>query len=194
MSMTLLYGASSGVLHAVTGPDHLLSLGPVAVQQQGGSWRVGAAWGLGHAVGTLALALPLILMAELMELSLWAAWGQRLAGAALIVMALYGLRRLQVAPHGSAASLKAAMGVGFIHGLTGAGSLVLVLPVLVAGSPPSSLAFLLAFGAGSTAAMAAFTTLLARVGSKMPAGIVSRVQRIVCGAAIALGAYWLAFS
>lgn len=49
MTAAILYGAGSGALYAVTGPDHVLSLGPVALRRKRGSFRVGLAWGVGPA-------------------------------------------------------------------------------------------------------------------------------------------------
>ncbi len=58
--MGLLVAArlGSGALHAVTGPDHVLSLAPLAVAQERRlAWRIGLGWGLGHAVRTLLVGL-----------------------------------------------------------------------------------------------------------------------------------------
>ena len=79
MTLALLYGASSGALHAVSGPDHLLSLGPAALAAPRGSFRVGLVWGLGHALGTLVLSVPLLVLAELVPLEAFASVSERLA-------------------------------------------------------------------------------------------------------------------
>src|SRR6187551_208000 len=87
MTAAILTGASSGALHAVTGPDHVLSLGPVALQQPKGSARVGLFWGLGHAFGTLLLCVPLLLLSRVLHQPGIAALGDRLAGLALLATA-----------------------------------------------------------------------------------------------------------
>jgi hypothetical protein len=46
VTTALLYGASSGALHAVTGPDHLLALGPVVLKRPNRSFAVGLSWGV----------------------------------------------------------------------------------------------------------------------------------------------------
>jgi len=45
-------GLGSGALHALSGPDHLLGVAPHAVGRRRGAWRVGVAWGAGHAAAT----------------------------------------------------------------------------------------------------------------------------------------------
>jgi hypothetical protein len=70
MTSTVLFGASSGALHAVTGPDHVLSLGPIVLGSRRSPWRVGLCWGLGHAVGTLLLSLPFLWLSHAVQLPL----------------------------------------------------------------------------------------------------------------------------
>jgi hypothetical protein len=46
--------------------------------------------------------------------------------------------------------------MGMLHGLAGTGALVIALPLAAAESAPVALAYLVAFGLGTTAAMAVF--------------------------------------
>ena len=188
----MLFGASSGALHAVTGPDHVLSLGPMAIGARRSSWRLGARWGVGHAVGTLLLCVPVLWLAQHAQLPWLASLGDRLAGVALLATALVSF--FQVRRQGSMAGDAAgrnAVAVGFIHGLTGAASLLLVVPVLAGGSLAASLVFLLAFAVGSTAGMAALTSLLARLGTRLDASRARSARYLACVASAALGSLWL---
>jgi nickel/cobalt exporter len=190
MGIAMLYGAGSGALHAVTGPDHLLSLGPAALRHPQAPFRVGLAWGAGHGLGTLLLALPALWFAQAVHLPTFAAWGERLAGAALVAMALWSMFSWR-AGEASAESARSPALVGFVHGITGAGGLLLMLPVLVSGSPTRVLAFLATFVLGSTLAMALFTSLLARVGSKLGRRVIQRAQWLLMLTSLAVGAVWL---
>lgn len=190
MATALLLGAGSGALHAVTGPDHVLSLGPVALRRTRGSWRVGMAWGLGHALGTLVLAVPALVVAGLVHVPALAAWGDRLAGVALIGTAAWSWRAMRRRAEGEPDGRNPVL-VGLVHGMTGAGSLVLVLPVLLTGSTGRSLAFLVAFAVGSTLAMAGLTAAIARVGARLEGRVVARLQRAMVAASLALGAAWV---
>jgi len=192
MTIALLSGVSSGALHAITGPDHLLSLGPVALRSPRRAGRVGLTWGLGHALGTLLLSLPLLLMAQLAHAELLAAYGNRLAGLALLVTAglsLQGARR-----HASQGVIEARspLWVGLVHGVTGAGALVLLLPNVLSGSAARSLVYLLAFALGSTLVMGLLTSLVGRFGTALSAAAIARLQRALLMAAALLGVAWLA--
>lgn len=191
MTVALLYGASSGALHAVTGPDHLLCLSPAALEQPKASWRIGLAWGAGHALGTLLLAVPLLALAHTVHVPSLATWGEHLAGAALLATSLVTLRTLHARSSQAQAPLRSPGLVGLVHGVTGAGSLVLVLPVIVTGSLERALAFLAAFAIGSTLAMAGLTGAIAKLGTQLEPGAVAQAQRALALAALALGVYWL---
>lgn len=192
MTLALIYGAGSGALHALTGPDHVLSLGPLALRRPHDSLRVGLHWGVGHAFGTLLLALPALLLAELIDLERLAEHGTRIAGVALMATAVLSLLSLLRA-HGRASSLesRSPLVVGVVHGLTGAASLLLVLPMIASGSTALTLSFLLAFGLGSAFAMAGLTFAIARVGQSLRAENVRRAQWALTGAGVAVGALFL---
>ena len=192
MTVALLYGAGSGALHAVTGPDHVLCLSPAALEQPKASWRIGLAWGAGHAIGTLLLAVPLLVLAHVVHVPSLAAWGEQLAGAALLATGLMTLRSLRAGAHDPAPrSLRSPLAVGLVHGVTGAGSLVLVLPVIVSGSLERALLFLAAFALGSTLAMAGLTSAIAKLGQRLEPRTIAHAQRALAIGAIALGAWWL---
>lgn len=193
MTGSMLFGASSGALHAVTGPDHVLSLGPMVLDARRSPWRIGLSWGLGHAIGTLLLALPVLWLTQAVHLPWLATVGDKLAGVAL--MATAGWSFYQSRGH-TATSVRLPFGgsatlVGLVHGLTGAASLMLVVPMLASGSRLASVAFLFAFALGSTLGMAALTCLLARLGSRLAPPVVRRSRLLLCGASAALGLFWL---
>jgi hypothetical protein len=157
-------------------------------------WRVGAHWGLGHAAGTLLLSLPVLCFAQALHLPLLAAVGDRLAGVALVATAAWSyFQARRDAAAGSAAAGRNAIWVGFIHGLTGAASLLLILPMVAAGSRLMSVAFLCAFAVGSTLGMAALTALLARVGAHLDPRMVRRSRQLLCAASAVLGLVWVFF-
>jgi nickel/cobalt transporter (NicO) family protein len=194
MTSAVLFGASSGALHAVTGPDHVLSLGPIVLGSRRSPWRIGLAWGLGHAVGTLLLSLPVLLLSQAVHLPLLASFGDRLAGLALLATAgwsFYQARSQATVARAGPGLQESALLVGFVHGLTGAASLMMVVPMLISGSRLGSLVFLLAFAAGSTLGMAALTAVLARLGATLDPRVAARSRALLCAASAALGLFWL---
>lgn len=189
MALALLYGAGSGALHAVTGPDHVLSLGPAALAQPRRSFEIGLRWGVGHALGTLLLGLPLLFVARLVELESLARFGDRLSALALIAMgawSFWSLRRPTA--HGATSDGRSPLLIGLVHGIGGAGSLMLFLPSLVTGSTGQSALFLLSFAFGSTLAMAGLTSTVARLGSRIARAAIPRAQRGLSSLSVAVGA------
>lgn len=205
-----MMGASSGALHAVTGPDHVLSLGPLVLDRRRAPWRIGLSWGIGHAIGTVLLALPVMWLTHSVHLPWLAAAGERVAGLALLLTAAWSYHQarahaLSVARAASAASSeggatgeapvralgRGALLVGMVHGLTGAASLMLMVPMLASGSRLASVVFLFAFALGSTLGMALLTSVLARVGAKLAPHVLARSRGLACAASGALGLFWL---
>lgn len=194
MTTAVLMGVGAGALHAVTGPDHVLSVGPVAVRAQK-PWRVGLRWGLGHAVGTLALALPVLAFSTLFDLEHFAAWGERIAGLALVLMAASAWRQLRRPSEHAEANAHDAdrtTAVGFVHGITGGASLMLALPVVLGTSTTNAAAWLVAFGVGSTVAMAMLASAVSRWGKQLSSTTEQRLQYAMCGLSALLGVAWLA--
>jgi nickel/cobalt transporter (NicO) family protein len=195
-----LAGLGSGAIHALSGPDHLLGVAPHALRRGRGAWRVGLAWGIGHAAGTLAAWVALLTAAAAVRFEEIERWAERGAGLALVavgVLGLLALRRARLNPASAApaaAGLAPFVAVGAVHGATGAAALVLV--VLGAASPGlERLVYMAGFSAGSTAAMVALAMALARAaGSPRLAAALPKVSPIAAGASIAIGLGWLALA
>lgn len=49
--LTLLAGLVAGILHVLTGPDHLATVGTLAIEERWRSWVTGLVWGVGHTSG-----------------------------------------------------------------------------------------------------------------------------------------------
>lgn len=191
MSAAILYGASSGALHAVTGPDHVLSLGPQALRARRSALRVGLVWGLGHGIGTLLLSIPLLVLSRSVDAARFASLGDRVAGAVLVGSGLFALWSASRTRTDGGVELKSPLGVGFVHGVTGAGSLTLILPAVTSADLTRSTLFMVAFAIGSTLSMGALTTLIGRAGERVEAGQVRTFQRLFALGAVALGVSWL---
>jgi hypothetical protein len=195
-----LLGIGSGALHALSGPDHLLGVAPHAVGRRTGAWRVGLAWGAGHAAGTVAASSVLLSAAAAMQIAHVERWAERGAGFALVavgVLGLLALRRARLDPARSPAAaapggLFASAGMGLLHGALGAAALVLVIAGAAAPGVERWL-FLAGFSLGSTIAMALLTAGLARaVRAPRLAAWIPRVAPVTSAASIALGVAWVA--
>jgi hypothetical protein len=190
-------GLGSGALHALSGPDHLLSLVPLSVGRRQGAWRVGLAWGLGHAAGTLAAAAVLLVALSAVRLDVVGVWAERMAGGALVAMGVANVVALRRARGGaasaSAPARSAVLVVGLVHGLTGAAALLLLLPA-ASGPGLHQALYLGGFSAGSTAAMAALTSAVASLSrsGRLGGTLWRRVPAVASAASIAVGLVWAA--
>lgn len=192
MGFVALTGMGSGALHALAGPDHLISLAPLSVSRRRGAWRIGLLWGAGHALGSLAAAVVMMVAVSAAELEGIDRWAEALAGVALIGMGVIGLRR-RISFEDEASVSRGVFAVGLLHGVTGAAGLMLLLPGIVSGELLHRAVFLGGFSLGSTVAMAALTAgiaLLAR-GRRVPAAVLTRVPKIASGGSILLGGAWV---
>jgi len=180
-------GLVAGFLHVFAGADHLAALAPLSLQARRRAWAVGLRWGLGHASGVLVIAGLAFGLRQVVHLEALAGWGERLVGATLILLGLWGLRsffreRLHAHPHhhegddhvhfhvhraGEAhdgarahAHVHAAFWVGTLHGLAGTAHLVGILPSLALPSAGQTAGYLGSFAAGTLAAMTAFAAAI----------------------------------
>jgi nickel/cobalt transporter (NicO) family protein len=185
-------GLASGALHAVSGPDHVAGLAPLALLRQRAAWRIGLVWGAGHALGTaLAGGLLTALLASA-QLEAAELWGERVAGLALVGLGLVGLLRRASAHAASPPRARGVLVVGVVHGATGAAGLLLLAPAVLSGSMAQALGYLGGFAAGSTLAMSALTALLATAGRAAGAARVTGcLARAASGLSVAIGAFWL---
>jgi nickel/cobalt transporter (NicO) family protein len=189
MHVALVIGTVAGAVHAIAGPDHVVSLVPLSLgDRERRGWRVGGLWGAGHAVGTAAGVVALWLLARSLELELAAVWGDRLAGLALVAMGLFGLHRWRALraealtrPDATHPSLL----LGLLHGTLGAAGVLLIVPASFSASPFVFAAWLVGFAGGSTLAMAAMTAALSGTARRASRERLVRVLPIA-GAAAAL--------
>jgi sulfite exporter TauE/SafE len=143
-----------------------------------------------------------------------APWIERLVGLTLIVVGIAALvRALRVHghrhDHGGVAHWhlhshrrsedhdhvhQAALGMGMLHGLAGSGALVIALPLAVTESAPLALGFLLAFGVGTTIAMAAFGVAagwaVRGAGHRSPR-LVRATASVAALTSVVVGAWWV---
>jgi hypothetical protein len=214
--LTALTGALAGLIHVVTGPDHLAAVGPLAVEGRSRGWVAGWTWGIGHSSGVVVVAVLAVLLRDLLPpIDTISAWSERLVGAALVVVGFWALRRsarVQPAPHVHGTSTHdhihvqagprwmrrmghahASFCLGVLHGVAGSSHFVGVVPALALHTRMAALTYIAAFAVGSVAAMTAFAAIAGRVGGG--AAPHSRTHRATMAtasvAAIITGAVWL---
>jgi hypothetical protein len=175
-------GLIAGAIHVFTGPDHLAALAPLSLQARRRAWSVGMRWGLGHSAGVLVVAAVAFAFRSAVHLERLGGWGERLVGATLIVLGLWGFRslfkqRLHAHPHehdgaehvhfhvhgarpDAHVHTHAAFLVGTLHGLAGTSHLLGVLPSLALPTWRHTAGYLATFAAGTIAAMTLFAAVV----------------------------------
>jgi nitrile hydratase accessory protein len=170
------FGALLGMRHALE-PDHLVAISTLMTGERSSAkaaW-LGACWGLGHTVTLLTTGALLVVLeaqmpaiaAQLFELSvvmLLIGFGARAiyqGAGGRRPRATHSHRRVGAASliQVDRATLARPLLVGAVHGLAGSGALT-ALVVTTLPSTVTRLAYLMLFGVGSTAAMAALSGLL----------------------------------
>jgi hypothetical protein len=90
--ITFLAGIAAGLVHVLTGPDHLAAVTPLAASGPRRSARAGMQWGLGHTGGVILIAVLALLLRGVLPIEALAHWSERLVGVVLIAIGVWGLR------------------------------------------------------------------------------------------------------
>ena len=219
LSLSVLGGLAAGALHVVSGPDHLAALAPLAVHDRGRALRVGAAWGMGHGTGVVALGLLGQLLRESIDIQLISAWSEFLVGFLLVGMGTWAVRaalRLDLHAHahthddgtGTHSHLHvhtrdgahdasahrghthAAFLVGTLHGSAGGGHLLGVLPSL-AMSPQEAALYLTCYLIAAVAAMSSVGLVLGFAARRGSPRLVRGMLLTSALAAVLIGIWWI---
>jgi high-affinity nickel permease len=214
VSTLLITALLLGAAHSFA-PDHLAAIGVFVSRRP--QWRralaIGARWGVGHSLVVLLVGGALVLTGWRFPETL-APWVERIVGVTLVAIGIGALvRALRVHAHRhdhdgvahwhlhshrrSEAHdhvHRAALGMGMLHGLAGTGALVIALPLAAAESMPLALGYLLAFGIGTTLAMAAFGVaagwVIRGAGRPSPA-LVRATSSVAALASMVVGVWWV---
>jgi hypothetical protein len=201
-----LVGVMAGVVHVLSGPDHLAAIAPYAVADKARSWRTGVRWGLGHSAGVLGVGFLVLVARHALPIEALSGHGELGVGFALLAIGVWGIRAARLR-HDHAAHPRhhrhghshgrAAFAVGTLHGLAGSSHLLGILPALALPSDAMAGAYLLCFGMGSVAAMGTFASLVAWIAGR-PTASGAGAQRALLGLssviATAVGSFWIVSS
>lgn len=93
MILPLIGGASAGLIHVLSGPDHMAAIAPLASDGRKRFWATGALWGLGHSSGVFVVGLVALTFRSWLPIDALSSWSERIVGVVLIAIGLWGLRR-----------------------------------------------------------------------------------------------------
>jgi hypothetical protein len=159
MFAATLAGLTAGLIHVLSGPDHLAAVAPLA-NGRGRAWYAGFLWGLGHSGGVFAVALLALAVRGALPLEALSSWSERLVGVALVGIGLWGFTRVIRGPIHSHVHVRAAAAVGVLHGVAGSSHFLGVLPALALPDVAASFGYLAGFALGTVAGMSGFAGAL----------------------------------
>ena len=229
--LAILTGLVAGVIHVVSGPDHMAAVLPFAVDAPKRSLRLGLLWGVGHGLGVVVLGLIFVAFRQVATVEWISHASELLVGALLVVLGVWALYRSRVVvvhhhPHDHSSEHPtdqpeggnghthphvhfndptvddarhskdgrhqrhhhSTMGFGFIHGLAGAGHLVVASPI-VALTPMAAALYLGSYLLGGIGAMTAFAYLAGRL-VRRPSWIPAALQ-IAGVSSVVVGVVWM---
>ena len=214
--LTLLTGAAAGLVHVLSGPDHLAAVAPLAADERRRGWLAGCTWGLGHAAGVVVVAVLAVLVRDMLpSIDVVSAWGERIVGAALIGIGLWAFRRsarIQHAPHTHGhvshdhlhvqagpgwirrlGHAHASFCMGVLHGVAGSSHFFGVLPALALPSRTDALMYIAAFGVGTVVAMTAFAAAVGLIGvsARRNTQLHRAMMAVAAVLAMVVGGVWL---
>jgi hypothetical protein len=188
-----IVGLAAGLLHVVSGPDHLAAVAPLAASRASGRWRTGLQWGLGHTAGVLGVGLLLIPFRELLPIATISAYSERLVGLALLGVGLWGFLQAYSPRLHSHPTGRASFAMGALHGVAGSSHLFGVLPALALPTRTAALWYLAGFGAGAVIAMTIFAAMIGGISVRASRpGPGARHVLYACSlCAVVVGGFWL---
>lgn len=203
--MTALFtGLFAGLLHVVSGPDHIAAVAPLAVKRKRPDWQLGMLWGIGHSLGVVVIGCMALLMREALEIESIASGSERMIALLLIAMGAWGIHRSVSRRSGNQALgqahshphvNKASLGIGLLHGVAGGAHLLAVLPVIAFPSVTEVLIYLGAYGFGTILAMGLVSLAVGSVARSVSlrfgdAGF-ARLTVLCSVATLVAGGFWL---
>jgi hypothetical protein len=197
MMFAIAAGFAAGLLHVLSGPDHLAAVAPLAAARGANEWRAGLRWGLGHTTGVVLIGVLLIAFRGMLPIDAISTHSERLVGVALIVVGawtLYRARHGHHHEHERFASTRASFAMGTLHGLAGSSHFFGVLPALALPTQAAAIVYLAGFGIAAVVGMSVFAAAVS--GIALMAGTrglhAYRGVLYVCSAsAFLVGGLWL---
>ena len=203
--MTALFtGLFAGLLHVVSGRDHVAAVAPLAVKRKRPDWQLGMLWGIGHSVGVVVIGCLALLMREALAIESIASGSERAIALLLIAMGAWGIhrsvgrRRANQAlgqAHSHRVVNKASLGIGMLHGVAGGAHLLAVLPVIAFPSVAEVLIYLGAYGLGTILAMGLVSVAVGSVARSVSSRFgdvgFTRLMALCSMATLIVGGFWL---
>jgi Cd2+/Zn2+-exporting ATPase len=104
----------AGVLHTLTGPDHLAALAPLTIgRSRAQSTLLGGLWGCGHNTGQILFGMVFLVLRDRlsMNMELISQWGQGVVGVTLVLIGMLGFKEAMELDDAAAESAREVRGL-----------------------------------------------------------------------------------
>lgn len=91
----ILAGILAGLLHVVSGPDHLVAVAPLAMKRPLSGLRIGTLWGIGHASGVILVGMLGVLLRSFLHVETLSRWAEFVVGFVLIGVGLWAIHQMK---------------------------------------------------------------------------------------------------
>jgi len=92
MLVVITAGLIAGILHVLSGPDHLAAVAPLSASAGRGRWKAGFTWGVGHTAGVVVVGVLALLLRGVLPIDAISSWSERIVGIALVAVGLWSAR------------------------------------------------------------------------------------------------------
>ena len=214
MQYVISTGLVAGVIHVVSGADHLIAMAPSSITSPKKALRNGLSWGLGHSSGVFLLSILAIFFKDLAHLNKFSYFAEFLVGVSLLVIGVIAIKNsfkfnihshshqhknglahnhLHYHNYGNEKHNRhshALASLGILHGIAGGSHLLAVIPAL-ALPIQEAFAYLIAYLIGSLFVMSFFTYLISI--STFNAGqiFIKRLIAFAGGISFSMGLFWV---
>ena len=189
-----LAGLATGLVHVLSGPDHLAAVAPLSVGRARPQWRAGLQWGLGHTAGVMVIGLLLVSFRHVLPIDAVSAYSERIVGMALLLVGAWGIVRARAPQPHVHPGVGVSFAMGALHGVAGSSHLFGVLPALALPTQFAAFSYLGGFGLGAVLAMTAFSAFVGAVAVSAARRGVNAYRGVLCAcsvSAILVGSFWL---
>ena len=214
MHAVILTGILAGLIHVVSGADHLIAMAPSAINSPKIALKNSFSWGLGHSSGVVLLTVLAIFIKDITPLNNFSNIAELLVGISLLFVGLYAIKnsfQLSIHTHSHKHENGIAhrhyhfhmkeqkhnnkhshtlTGIGLLHGIAGGSHFLAILPAL-ALSLTNACAYLISYLIGSLISMNLFTCLISFTTFKASHKFIKRLIAVAGGLSFSVGLFWI---
>ena len=214
MHAVILTGILAGLIHVLSGADHLIAMAPSAINSPKIALKNSFSWGLGHSSGVVLLTVLAIFIKDITPLKNFSNIAELLVGISLLFVGVYAIKNsFQLSIHTHSHKHEngiahrhyhfhmkeqknnynhshALTGIGLLHGIAGGSHFLAILPAL-ALSLTNAFAYLISYLIGSLISMNLFTCLISFTTLNTGQKFIKRLIAFAGGLSFSMGLFWI---